>query len=278
MLAVGWCLWYPDIRHRCLECVCSTFLSFLSFLTRVLSLKTLNGFGERVWIEIGILNIHFGQFSTFLFSHFSSLISFPLRCLILDVGWCLWYPDTSSLFGMLCSTFLSFLSFLIRVLSLKTLNGFGMRVWIEIGILNIHFGQFSTFSFLSLLTLSFPFHSDVGCWMVYFGSEVFVVSRYVMAVCDVVFNVFKLSALPQSCPELKNVEWVCEREWIEIGILNIHFGQFSTSLFSFLVSHFSFPFHSHTTPLSLTSTLTSTLHLPLDPHHHIHILLVLVGV
>ena len=30
--------------------------------------------------------------------------------------------------------------------------------------------------------------------MVYFGSEVFVVSRYVMAVWDVVFNVFKLSA------------------------------------------------------------------------------------
>ena len=29
--------------------------------------------------------------------------------------------------------------------------------------------------------------------MVYFGSEVFEVSKYVMAVRDVVFNVFKLS-------------------------------------------------------------------------------------
>ena len=53
---------------------------------------------------------------------------------------------------------------------------------------------------------------------------------------DVVFNVFKLSVLPHSCPELTNVECVCEREWIEIGILNIHFGQFSTSLFSSLTS------------------------------------------
>ena len=111
------------------------------------------------------------------------------------------------------------------------------RVWIEIGILNIHFGHIFLFSFL-FSRLSFPFHSDVGCWMVYSGSEVFVVSKYVMDVWDVVFNVFKLSVLPHSCPELKNVEWVCVREWIEIGILDIHFAQFSTSLFSSLTSHF----------------------------------------
>ena len=41
--------------------------------------------------------------------------------------------------------------------------------------------------------------------MVYFGGGVFVVSRYVMAVRDVVFNVFKLSVLPHSCPELKTL-------------------------------------------------------------------------
>ena len=120
-------------------------------------------------------------------------------------------------------------------------------MWIEIGILNIHFGHFSTSLFSSLVSrLSFPFHSDVGCWMVYLGSEVFVVSKYVMAVRDVVFNVFKLSVTPHSCPELKNVEWVWERVWIGIGILNIHFAHFSTSLFHFssLVSYFSFPFHS----------------------------------
>ena len=63
-----------------------------------------------------------------------------------------------------------------------------------------------------------------------------MVSKYVIAVWDVVFNVFKLSVLPHSCPELRNVEWVCVREWIEIGILDIHFGQFSTSLFSSLIS------------------------------------------
>ena len=57
-------------------------LSFLPFLTRVLSLKTLNGF-EREWIEIGILNIHFGQFSTSLFSFLvSHFLSTP--SLILD--------------------------------------------------------------------------------------------------------------------------------------------------------------------------------------------------
>ena len=40
----------------------------------------------------------------------------------------------------------------------------------------------------------------------------FVVSNYVIAVRDVVFNVFKLSVLPHSCPELTNVELcVCSR-------------------------------------------------------------------
>ena len=33
-----------------------------------------------------------------------------------------------------------------------------------------------------------------------------MVSKYVTAAFDVVFNVFKLSVLPQSCPELTNVE------------------------------------------------------------------------
>ena len=74
--------------------------------------------------------------------------------------------------------------------------------------------------------------------LVYVGSGVFDVSKYVTAVRGVVFNVFKLSVLPQSCPALRNVEWVWERVWNEIGILNIHFGQFSSSLFSSLVSHF----------------------------------------
>ena len=114
------------------------------------------------------------------------------------------------------------------------------RVWIEIGILNIHFGHIFPLPF-SLLSL--PFHSDVGCWMVYFGSGVFVVSNYVIAVMDVVFNVFKLSVLPHSCPELTNVECVCVRVWIEIGILDIHFGHTFPLPFS-LTSRFSFPFHS----------------------------------
>ena len=134
---------------------------------------------------------------------------------MLAVGWCilevrcLWYPDTSWLFVMLCSTFLSFLPLPHSCPELKNVEWVCEREWIEIGILNIHFGQFSTSLFSSLHVshfLSTPMFAVGWCIL---EVVMFVVSRYVIAVRDIVFNVFKLSVLPQSCCELTNVEWVC---------------------------------------------------------------------
>ena len=67
----------------------------------------------------------------------------------------------------------------------------------------------------------------------------FVVSKYVTAVRGVVFNVFKLSVLPQSCPELTNVEWV----W-DVSGLKLEYWIFTLVNFPLPFSRLSFPFHS----------------------------------
>ena len=157
MLAVGWCLWYPNTSWL-LWMLCSTFLSFLSFLTRALSLQTLN----VCVFECG-LKLEYWIFTLHIFPLPFSLFSLPFHSDLLTV-WMVYsgsevfvFPNTSSAFGMLCSTFLSFLSFLNRVLSLQTLNEFGGECGLKLGywIFTLHIFPLP-FSLLSL-----PFHSDV---------------------------------------------------------------------------------------------------------------------